>query len=500
MGETTLDSVHLNEGLKMTMLNDFNYDQMRLEAGLLCFKYQKEDLLELNCAYAEMLLSQGLLTQNEYTEIKKGLLESFPKVTEKDFEMSNGDIHFTYESALFKQIGPQIAQKLHVGRSRNDMYFTLYRMSVRRALLKVSSAVLELQAVLKSAIENNVETVIPYYTYGQPSQPGTWGHYLESIRESLTLGLLQSKSAFELVNQSPMGAAAGIGTAFNLNRDQVARLLGFDQVVDNTLLAISDVVYYLQSIFAFTTINVTLTRLTNDLIFFSSTECGILDCDMSLCGGSSIMPQKKNVEALETLRTQTLQLGGYLLNSIASSSATFFSSYQTYAFFDKFWDNVDILVKNILLTALVIQKSTIKKDIAYKRTRDGFTAATGMAETLTIETKESFAVTHHVVGGMIKELMHRDNLEVGAMTPTLLEDVSQKVMGIKIVKTKEQIAELLDPLVSLNAKITGGTPKPQDTLNLLSRDEVRLTAFSQWLQETEQHLLKCREHLIGKKQ
>lgn len=473
------------------------FNKIRVASGLICYEHQRKDLLKLNCACAEMLQQQGLLTDEEYALIKEGLLKSYANVDESDFETAFGDIHYAYESALFKLVEPKVACKLHVGRSRNDMYFTLYRMSVRSALLETIGNVLSLQNTLEKHINDHLNTIIPYYTYGQPSQPGTWGHYLESIHELLTSDLNRLKDAYTQVNRCPMGAAAGIGTAFNLNREKVADLLGFDGVVENTVVAISDENYYLQAIFGFTALNNTLKRLANDLEFFSSNECGFLDCDSQLCGGSSIMPQKKNAEAVELLRTMTSNWNGYFLNCLQAASTSVFPVHETYYFYEKFWDNVGTLNDNILLTSEIINGSKIREDVAYARAREGFTAATGMAEELTKEVGEPFEITHHVVGGMIKHLMSENRLQTINMTPDLMRDVSKDVLGYEIEKTQDEISALLDPLESLNAKVTSGTPNPQHTRLLLATDVAKRKSFENWYDETQKHLADCRLHLIG---
>lgn len=480
-----------------TMTGFESLDNIRTKTGILCFHHQREDLLLLNCAYAQMLRDQEIITQGEYKTIKAGLLESFPKVCEKDMKDSQGDLHYAFEKALFNTIDSKVASKLHVGRSRNDMYFTLYRMSVRKALLSVMQRSFNLTDVLQTEIKKHLTTVIPYYTYGQPSQPGTWGHYLESILELIAGDLKRMKRAFELTNQCPMGAAAGIGSSFNLDKEKVSQLLAFDRPIDNTILGNSDVNYFLETIFAFTTLNTTLMRVANDLEFFSSTECGILNCDEALCGGSSIMPQKKNAEAVELLRAMTSNWEGYFSNCLNASAVTLFPVHETYYFYERFWDNTSVLLDNVDLLSCIITHSQIRKEVAYQRALEGFTAATGMAEELTKEIGEPFEITHHIVGGMIKRLMQENRLQTKNMTPELLKEISETVLGHPLEKSQEAISELIDPLSSLNAKTTGGTPKPDDTKLLLEKSLKVLNETRAWYNEMTERLTQCKQKLIG---
>lgn len=471
-----------------------NFRRVKVNSVLLDFKYRRDALYRLNLAYAKMLLEVGNINEAEYETIVKGLKQVQNEVTENDVLACSGDIYFLYESKLLAAIDPAVANKLHVGRSRNDMYFTMYRMSLRDAISLVTEEVLKTQALLHKAAKKNTETVIPYYTYGQPAQPGTWGHYLATVSELFTGDLKRIRAAFDTVNQSPMGSAAGIGSSFKLDKYRVAELLGFDGVIENTNIGNSAVDYFLQTISAFAILNTTLSRVSSDLMFFSSAECGILDCDDKLCGHSSIMPQKKNAAAVELLRSQTEHFNGYMANCFsAASSTTIFPVHETYFFFERFWDNVDRLLENLKLLRVVIEGSVIRKDVAYLRAYKGFTAATAMAEQLTHELNEPFTITHHVVGGMIKELMKNGALEPQNMTPELMRKISKEVLGYEVERSQEEINRMLDPLHSLETKITGGSPKPSDTEKLLAEDAAAMEQNAAWVRKQKEKMERLSE-------
>ena len=151
-----------------------NYNALRRSLGHNDMLYRRRELFFLNLAYARMLWEKAHLTQDEYETIVGGLKAVESKMTPQDMDkVEDGDIWFLVEKALSREINQDVAAKLHMGRSRNDMYFTLYRMSVRKALEKVIEATLEATCMLEKVASQNLETVIPYYTYGQPSQPGT---------------------------------------------------------------------------------------------------------------------------------------------------------------------------------------------------------------------------------------------------------------------------------------------------------------------------------------
>lgn len=447
-------------------------------------KYRADLETWLNRAYAMMLADQGFLTKEEYKTIDKGLVAALAAVTEEDLKNAKPgyDIFFLYEQALYDQIGMDTACKLHVGRSRNDIYFTEYRMSMRQAVWLLMEEIIDTQKLLEEKAAENLDTIIPYYTYGQPAQPGTWGHYLMSIHLCLENDLSRLRHVYGIINQCPMGAGASIGSAFKLNKYRLKDLLGFDSTLENTLIANSAVDYFLELEAAMAILSSTISRVGHDLDFFSSMECNILDGDSSICSGSSIMPQKKNYHPGAYLRKSSAPVLGELVNAMSSGgSISLFPIHETFDYFYTIWNVIDGLVENLRTLRLAIERSKIRKDVALARARDGFTAATHMAEQLTMEVGEPFVKTHHIVGNMIHQLMDEDRLAVENMTSELMKPASVKAVGFEVERTDEQIAEMLDPLASLNAKVTGGTPKPEDTRKLLEAGQKIRQDNEAWL-------------------
>lgn len=455
------------------------------------YRYRAKNELRLNRAYAKMLKEEGFLSEADYTAIDKGLVTSFEKITEKDLaEAPSGvDLFFLFEQALYREIGMDTACKLHVGRSRNDIYFTEWRMSLREAIFALTEEILELQKLLERQAAENMETVIPYYTYGQPAQPGTWGHYLLGIHQAIENDLTRIKAAYKTVNRCPMGAGAGIGSAFHLNKHRVAQLLGFDGTIENTLIANSAVDYYLELEAAISILMTTLERVGFDLDFFSSAECGILDGSNQICSGSSIMPQKKNYEMAARIRCGAYPYYGYLQSSLtAAGSASFFPAFETYLFFDEFWEKLENVITTIRFLRLSLEQSKIRKDVALAKARDGFTAATHMAEQLTMEIEMPFVKTHHIVGNMIHKLMDEDRLAVENMSPEYMKEASIAAVGFEVDRTQAEIDKMLDPLSSLNAKVTGGTPKPEDGEKLLKAGRESTAETEKWLAQAKRQV------------
>lgn len=464
------------------------YREAHREELLTDLEYRAENLTMLNRAYARMLAEEGMLDRVTYQKIDSGLVRIDKTVTAESADPDK-DFFFLYEQALYDEIGGDAACRLHVGRSRNDIYFTLWRMSLREAIWHILDDIAELQRLLEEKAEENLETIIPYYTYGQPAQPGTWAHYLMTIHSFLEGDWRRLIAAYENVNQSPMGAAALAGSSFPINRARLAKLLGFDGVIENTMAANSAVDYYLEMESALGILNTTLGRVGSDLVLFASMGCDFLDCDMSICSGSSIMPQKRNAEAAELLRANANYFPGYLMSSfMAAGSASLFPVHETFLFFRDFWENVKRLRSGLRLLGTVVENSRIRKERAFAQALEGFTTATALAEQLAGETGEPFAKVHHVVGGMICTLMEEDRLKTANMTGELMRRESVKTLGYAVKKSDEELTRMLHPLESLKAKVTGGTPKPEDTRALLARGREKRRQNEAWLKAARQQV------------
>ena len=470
--------------------------QANREEGLADFEQRARYQTWLNRAFGMMLVEQNLLSKEDYQKIDRGLVSVQARETMERFKNAapGMDIYFYYENALYEEIGMDTACKLHVGRSRNDIYFTLWRMSLREAALHLMEEAVETQKAIEKHASENLDTIIPFYTYGQPAQPGTWAHYLMTIHAYLESDLERLRHAYATINKCPMGAAAGIGTAFHLNKYRVAELLGFDGTLENTTVANAAADYFLELISDMAILNTTLGRVGSDLAFFSSAECNILDGDAAVCSGSSIMPQKKNYDPGSTLRSRASHFYSYLSDAMTSAgSVTMFPDHTIFDYYPAFSKNLENVVGSMKILRMALDHTKIRKDVAYLRARDGFTAATHMAEQLTMEVGEPFVKTHHIVGNMIHTLMDEDRLRVENMTPELMKQSSVKMLGIEVDRTQEQINNMLDPLASLNAAVTGGTPKPADTQKLLDDGQAVRIQNEVWLKAARKHLADAYE-------
>jgi len=454
------------------------------------FRHQNKDLVMMNRAYSIMLVEQGLLSKEDYRTINAGLDEVRDGMTEDDLDPARPDLFFNQEAYLSRRIGEKVGCKLHVGRSRNDIYHTLFRMDIRKSIWGVFEELIRACELISDKVRENADVIIPYYTYGQPAEPGTWGHYLLAVYENMIRHMERLKASYRNVNRSAVGCAACTGTSFPINKYRVAELLGFEGLVEHTLDGTGSTDHFLEIESVYAIINSTLSKAACDMMFLSSAECGILSCDRSICSESSIMPQKKNSTVIERLRAMSAQYPGHLMSTFMSAgSVSMFPVKDNHEHLFMFWDFYDILIAELRMFALALERSEINWDKAREKTLEGFTTAAAMAEMLSAETGEPFVKTHDAVAEMVCQLYDRDELKIENMTGELLDAAASKIIGRTFGKTTEEIRQMMEPIASLEAKRSGGTPKTEDTLALLQKADEALADNRRWLCEEKERVL-----------
>ena len=270
-------------------------------------------------AWAEALAAAGLLTSQEQEALSNGLEAVRLEFAEGTFviQPEDEDIHSAVERRLTELAGP-VGGKLHTGRSRNDQVATDFRLWVMRACAILDAHLARLQASLADSAESALNLPMPGYTHLQHAQPVTWGHWILSH----FWPLVRDRERLEAVRHAaavlPLGAAALAGTAFPIDRESLAKRLGFHSITPNSLDAVSNRDFAAEFLFAAALIGVHLSRLSEQLILFSSAEFGFISLDDAYSTGSSIMPQKKNPDTLELTRGKSGRLIGHLTGFLAT--------------------------------------------------------------------------------------------------------------------------------------------------------------------------------------
>jgi len=264
-------------------------------------------LLPFDClastAHAFMLRKKGYLKNVEFKKVQKVLEEIYLKAVQKKFELKNvEDSHSAIEGLLTKRLG-ELGGKIHLGRSRNDQSATAMHLFAKDELLQIRHELLSTAKVLQDMAKKYVKLPMPGYTHTRPAMVSTLGHYFAAFAETLSIDYRSVGAAYEAVNRCPLGSAAGYGTAVPIDRKLTAKLLGFEQLQLNTLSAqMGRGQVEITTLGSLVNIMLTLSRISNDLIYFAAPEFDFFSLSDDTATGSSIMPQKKNPDALEIIR------------------------------------------------------------------------------------------------------------------------------------------------------------------------------------------------------
>ncbi len=264
-------------------------------------------------AHATMLGEQDIISQDDVTAIIKGLNEIIVEIEAGEFEwlLDLEDVHLNLEKRLTDKIG-DAGKRLHTGRSRNDQVATDVRLWLRDTTDSIIQGLNALQTSLTDLAEAHFDTIMPGFTHLQVAQPITFGHHLMAYVEMLKRDTERFVDCRGRINRSPLGAAALAGTSYPINRERVAELLGFDSVCENSLDAVSDRDFAIEFTFSSTMVMTHLSRLSEELVLWSSPRFAFIDIADRFCTGSSIMPQKKNPDVPELVRGKTGRVSGNL--------------------------------------------------------------------------------------------------------------------------------------------------------------------------------------------
>lgn len=352
-------------------------------------------------AHVNMLVQCDLLTKKEGEDIVKTLLSILEDIENGTLliEGSYEDIHSFIEANLTERIG-ETGKKLHTARSRNDQVATDMRLYAKKMALEVIQYIEDLQNSLeKKAKENNV--IMPGYTHLQRAQVITFQHHLMAYYNMLDRDRKRVHKAIDIMNESPLGCGALAGTTHTINREMTAEELGFSKPVDNFLDGVSDRDYLLELMSDFSIIMMHLSRLSEELILWSSQEFKFITIDDAYSTGSSIMPQKKNPDAAELIRGKTGRVYGSL-TSLLTTMKGLPLAYNKDMQEDKepFFDSLDTVLSCLKIMSHMISTMKVNSENMEKAVKSGFLNATEVADYL-VSKGVAFRDAHSIVGSIV---------------------------------------------------------------------------------------------------
>ncbi len=382
-------------------------------------------------AHAKMLAEQGIISAGEAVIISQGL-ESIRGEIEKgkfDFKPEREDIHMAIEARLMEKVG-EVGGKLHTARSRNDQVALDLRLFAKEAISETSVKLREFQRALISLAEANKSVVIPGYTHLQPAQPVLLAHHLLAYFEMFQRDIDRFNHCLKQADVMPLGSGALAGVAYNIDREFLAHELGFSQISQNSIDAVSDRDFVLEYEAAASIGMMHLSRLAEEIILWSSAEFNFIELDEAYATGSSIMPQKKNPDVAELARGKTGRIYGRLIALLTTMKALPLA-YNRDLQEDKegLFDTVDTLLSTLEVFTGMVATLKIKTESAAQAVKQGYLLATDLADYL-VKKGEAFRNAHNIVARLVSYAMKKgkafDELsltEYKGFSPLFSEDV-----------------------------------------------------------------------------
>jgi argininosuccinate lyase len=382
-------------------------------------------------AHAKMLTEAGVLTAQERDSIIQGLAEIQDDIEQGRFEWSIAleDVHMNIEAALTKKIGIT-GKKLHTGRSRNDQVATDIRLYVRDEIDRILEEITRLQQGLLGLAEKEADTIMPGFTHLQTAQPVTFGHHLMAWFEMLCRDYERFADTRKRVNIMPLGAAALAGTTYPIQRQITCELLGFDAPAENSLDAVSDRDFAIEFCAASSVLMMHMTRMSEELVLWTSAQFNFINLPDRFCTGSSIMPQKKNPDVPELVRGKSGRVYGHLMSLLTlMKSQPLAYNKDNQEDKEPLFDAIDTVKGCLRAFADMIPAIESRKENMREAALRGFSTATDLADYL-VRKGMPFRDAHEVVGKSVaygietgKDLGEMSLQELQQFSDTIASDV-----------------------------------------------------------------------------
>ena len=418
-------------------------------------------------AHAAMLAEQGIISKADAREIAKGLDAVLAEIESGSMEFSRSleDVHMNVESRLKELIGTP-AGRLHTARSRNDQVATDFRLYVRDRIDALDESLARLQLALVAKAETHAATVMPGFTHLQPAQPVTFGHHLLAYVEMLARDRGRFADARRRLNESPLGAAALAGTSFPIDRHMTAERLGFDRPAANSLDAVSDRDFALETLAAASIAAVHLSRFAEEIVLWTTPQFGFLKLSDKFTTGSSIMPQKRNPDAAELTRAKVGRIAAAfqgLLMVIKGLPLAYSKDMQE----DKelSFDALDSLALAVAAMTGMVDDMEPNAEAMRAAAGGGYSTATDLADWLVRTLKLPFREAHHVTGRIVAAAEAQD-LPLDKLPLSAMQAVEPRISA--------DVFTVLSPEKSVASRTSYGGTAPQNVRKMAQNWRKRL--------------------------
>ena len=390
--------------------NDFN-SSIKFDC-----KMYKQDILG-SVAHTKMLSKQQIISNSESESIINELYNILSEIEDGNLQidMQAEDIHMFIETEIIKRLG-SIGKKLHTARSRNDQVALDIRMYIKEEIVSIIDYLKEIIGVIIEKAEDNLYTIMPGYTHLQRAQPITFAHHLMAYVEMFLRDIERLEDSFKRTNVMPLGSCAIAGTTYNLDRNYVKELLGFQSITQNSLDGVSDRDFVIELASDISIIMMHLSRLSEEIILWCSWEFKFIELDDSFSTGSSIMPQKKNADITELVRGKTGRVYGNLMTLLTMMKGLPLA-YNKDIQEDKeaIFDSIDTIKMCLKTLIPMIQTFVVNKENMKNAAIKGFINATDCADYLVkkgVPFREAYKITGKIIGYCIDNNKYLETLSL----------------------------------------------------------------------------------------
>ena len=444
-----------------------------------------EDDIDGTEAHDIMLHEQGIIPLEALKLILSALEEIRGEWRQGEVEIGSEfeDVHEYIEARVIEKVGIQAGGMLHTGRSRNDQVVVDVRLRVREEILEICEKTLGLVEVLVGKADRHVETLMMLYTHGQHAQIGTFAHYLTAYADSLLRDFQRLMDCYGRVNRNPLGSGPVGGTSISIDRRRTTELLGFDGLVENSIDATSWRDWTIEVAAASAILMSSLSRVSADLVEWSTAEFGYVELADEYSSSSSIMAQKKNPSTLELIRGKTGEVYGALMELLTMMKGLPSGYYQDLqGTKPPLWRCFDTVKTCLEVMTGVIFTLKVKEERMRERIDGSLTVAVDIAEGLVEDKGLPFREAYKLVAALVKEALEKD-ARLQDLKPDDFAEVSLRTIGKKIEVNEDFIRDTTDPLSSLLRRRSQGGPHPKEVKRMIEDRRRQIKAYEDKLGE-----------------
>jgi len=434
-------------------------------------------------AHTLMLFQNNIIKKND---VKK-ILIALESLKKEKFDSSSGaeDIHELIESLVIKKAGMESGGKMHTARSRNDQVVLDIRMKIRDDINILCNCILDTVESLVSVAKNHQKTIMPLYTHLQQAQAGLFSHYLLAHADALIRDFQRLYDTFQRVNQSPLGAGPIGGTSIPIDRHSTAKMLGFDNVVENSIDATSTRDFVAEYVAMISILMTNLSKISEDFVIWSTSEFSFIELADEFTSPSSVMPQKKNPDILELTRGKTAEVIGNLtaiLSTIKGLSSGYGRDLQQIK--SSIWSSSKISISALLILKSILLTLKVNEKQMKKVTESSNLIALDIAEKL-VQEGIPFRVTHKI-SGILVQLAHQSKKSISKLSSS---DIKKSVIGTDVnPKIVSQIISTTSVVTSLKTRKSYGSSGYDEQKRMISDRIQKINNFRILLTERENEI------------